>query len=275
MAQARRTLARWAVFLLLLTGAGLVLTPLAFMVSASFKSMPEILQIPPSLLPRELRWTNYEAVFRTIPFARYFYNSLRAALVTVICVLISSTTAGYAFAKFRFPGREALFLLILSQLMIPFQLRMVTLFEIAFRLRLVNTFLGLVLPGLVDAFGIFLMRQFLRSIPDDLIDAARIDGASELQIFRLIILPLAQPAMAALAVLTFLWNWEAFLWPLVIASSDAVATLPVGLAKFGEQYLVRYDLQLTAATIFTLPVLLVFLMLQRYIVQGISITGIR
>uniref|UniRef100_UPI002ADE65FB carbohydrate ABC transporter permease n=1 Tax=Thermoflexus sp. TaxID=1969742 RepID=UPI002ADE65FB len=150
-----------------------------------------------------------------------------------------------------------------------------TLFEMALHLRLVDTFLGLVLPGLVDAFGIFLMRQFIRTIPDDLIDAARIDGASEFQIFRLVVLPLLRPAIASLAILTFLWNWEAFLWPLVIASSDTVITLPVGLAKFGEQYLVRYDLQLTAATIFTLPVLLVFLLMQRHIVQGIALTGLR
>jgi multiple sugar transport system permease protein len=274
-ARVRRAITRWGLFLTLTIGAALVLAPITFMVSASFQPLPEILRIPPALIPRAPSLQNYYQVFQAAPFLQYFYNSLRAALVTVVSVLLTSALAGYAFAKFRFPGRDLLFLLILSQLMIPFQLRMVTLFELVFRWRLIDTFPGLVLPGLVDAFGIFLMRQFIRTIPDELIDAARIDGASELRIFASIILPLLKPALAALAILTFMWNWEAFLWPLVVASSDAVLTLPVGLAKFGEQYLIRYDLQLAAATLITLPVLLAFLATQRYIVQGITLTGFR
>jgi multiple sugar transport system permease protein len=253
-----------------------MLLPFFWMITASFKSLNEVIQIPPQWLPRQWDFRNYAEVFRQQPlFGRYFLNSVIVAAVTVASVLITSSLAGYAFAKYNFRGKNVLFVFVLSTMMIPFQIRMVPLFVMVSGWKLLDTYPGLILPGLVDAFGIFLMRQFIASIPTDLIDAARIDGASEPGIFLRIILPLIQPALSALAIFTLIGNWESFLWPLLITNSDELRTLPIGLALFSGRYLQRFDLQMAAATIAVLPMVLAFFVLQRRFVEGFTLTGLK
>jgi multiple sugar transport system permease protein len=254
-------------------GAVLMLAPLIWMVLASFKTLPEILTYPPTLLPNGFRTENYSTVITQSNFPRYFLNSTIVAAITVVSVLVTSSLAGYAFAKFRFPGRDILFVLVLATLMIPFQVRVIPLYVLASDFGLLNSYAGLVLPSLVDAFGIFLMRQFMQSIPTDLIEAARADGASEVRIFAGIVLPLVTPALSALAIFTLIVSWESFLWPLLVASSSDLYTLPLGLGQFAGRFLTRVELQMAASTLTVLPLLIVFLLMQRRFIEGIATTG--
>ncbi len=262
-------------YLLLAAGAVLMLAPLAWMVLASFKTLPEILTIPPTILPRTFRLENYRTVLEDTGFVRYFFNSVLISGITVASVLVTSSLAGYAFAKFEFPGRDVLFVLVLATLMIPFQVRVIPLYVLASDLHLLDSYAGLVLPGLVDAFGIFLMRQYLQSIPNDLIDAARADGASEPRIFVRIVLPLATPALSALAIFTLVASWESFLWPLLVVSSPEMFTLPLGLAQFSGRFITRVDLQMAASTLTVLPLLIVFLLMQRRFIEGLATSGLK
>lgn len=260
-------------YLALTLGAVVMLAPLIWMVLASFKSLPEILTYPPTVLPRSFGTANYETVITQGNYPRYFLNSVIVALVSVSAILVTSSLAGYAFAKFRFPGRNVLFVLVLATLMIPFQVRVIPLYVLASDLGLLNSYAGLVLPSLVDAFGIFLMRQFIQSIPNDLMDAARADGASEIRIFVSVVLPLVKPALSALAIFTLITSWESFLWPLLVASSTDLYTLPLGLSQFAGRFLTRVDLQMAASTLTVLPLLIVFLVMQRRFIEGIATTG--
>lgn len=262
-------------YLLLVAGTVLMVAPLVWMALASFKSLPEILRVPPTLLPESLHLDNYRTVLGDTAFVRYFLNSVLVAGITVASVLITSSMAGYAFAKFEFPGRRVLFVLVLATLMIPFQVRVIPLYVLASDLGLLDSYAGLVLPGLVDAFGIFLMRQYLQSIPSELIDAARVDGASELTIFVRIVLPLAKPALAALAIFSLVASWESFLWPLLVISSPDKYTLPLGLAQFSGRFVTRVDLQMAASALTILPMLIVFLIMQRRFIEGMATAGMK
>lgn len=262
-------------YLLLIAGAVLMVAPLLWMALASFKTLPEILRVPPTLLPESLHLDNYRTVLGDTAFVRYFLNSVLVAGITVASVLLTSSMAGYAFAKFEFPGRRVLFVLVLATLMIPFQVRVIPLYVLASDLGLLDSYAGLVLPGLVDAFGIFLMRQYLQSIPSELIDAARVDGASELTIFVRIVLPLAKPALAALAIFSLVASWESFLWPLLVISSPDKYTLPLGLAQFSGRFVTRVDLQMAASALTILPMLIVFLIMQRRFIEGMATAGMK
>lgn len=262
-------------YLLLVAGAVLMVAPLVWMALASFKTLPEILRVPPTLLPESLHLDNYRTVLGDTAFVRYFLNSVLVAGITVASVLVTSSMAGYAFAKFEFPGRRVLFVLVLATLMIPFQVRVIPLYVLASDLGLLDSYAGLVLPGLVDAFGIFLMRQYLQSIPSELIDAARVDGASELTIFVRIVLPLAKPALAALAIFSLVASWESFLWPLLVISSPDKYTLPLGLAQFSGRFVTRVDLQMAASALTILPMLIVFLIMQRRFIEGMATAGMK
>lgn len=271
-----RSLTQILLYVILIVGAIIMLLPFFWMVSASLKTLREVLQIPPTWLPNQVTLRNYGEVFRQQPlFGRFFLNSVIAATITVISVLITSALAGYAFAKFEFPGKRLFFVFILSTMMIPFQIRMVPLYVMISSWRLADTYLGLVLPGLVEAFGIFLMRQFIASIPNDLLDAGRMDGATELGIFFRIVLPLTFPALSALAIFTLIGNWESFLWPLLITNSEHMRTLPIGLSLFVGRYESRFDLQMAAATITVLPMVLVFFVLQKRFIEGVTLTGLK
>ena len=262
-------------YLLLLVGAVTMLTPLAWMVLASFKTLPEILAFPPTFLPEQVNLDNYRAVFDTADFVRYFLNSVVIAAISVASVLITSSMAGYAFAKFSFPGRDVLFVVVLATLMIPFQVRVIPLYVLASDLHLLNTYAGMVMPTLVDAFGIFLMRQYMLSIPSELIESARVDGAGEFRIFVQIMLPLARPALSALTIFTLVVSWESFLWPLLVASSPEMYTLPLGLAQFAGRFVDRTDLQMAAATLTVLPLLIAFLVMQKRFIEGMATTGMK
>ncbi len=264
-----------AKYLLLLIGAVAMLTPLVWMVLASFKTLPEILAFPPTFLPEQVNLENYRAVFETADFVRYFLNSAVIAVISVGSVLVTSSMAGYAFAKFSFPGRDALFVVVLATLMIPFQVRVIPLYVLASDLNLLNTYAGMVMPTMVDAFGIFLMRQYMLSIPSELIDSGRVDGAGEFRIFFQIVLPLARPALSALTIFTLVMSWESFLWPLLVASSSDMYTLPLGLAQFAGRFVNRTDLQMAAATLTVLPLLIAFLIMQKRFIEGMATSGMK
>lgn len=265
-----------AIYAFLLVGGAIALFPVFVMVTASFKSLAEVLRVPPTWLPEHLTLKSFREVFRQQPlYIRYFLNSAIVALITVASVLFTSSLAGYALSKFRFRGRNVIFIFILGTMMIPFEIRMVPLYVMVSDWHLTDTYLGLALPGLVGAFGIFLMRQFIASIPGDLMDAARIDGASEPGIFLRIVLPLSKPALSALAIFTLVGSWEAFLWPLLIVNSEAMRTLPIGLALFAGRYLQRLDLQMAASVLTVLPMVVVFFILQRRFVEGLTLTGLK
>jgi multiple sugar transport system permease protein len=259
----------------LTAGAVVMLLPLFWMFSAAFKPFAEILRVPPTWIPEAPTLKNFQTVFQQMPFARYMGNSLVVAFVTIFSVLLTSALGGYALSKFQFPGRDFIFLAILSTIMIPFQMRMIPLYVMIYQMGLVNTYTGLILPGAVDAFGIFMMRQYIQSVPNELIDAARIDGASEPGIFWRIVLPLCGPALSALAIFTFAWSWESFIWPLTVTNTDNMLTLPIGLSKFSGRYLTRYDLTMAAASITIAPVLIFFLIMQRRFIEGIALTGLK
>lgn len=262
-------------YVVLIAGAVWTLLPLAWMVSASFKPLSEVMRIPPTWIPIHPTLENFRQVFVQFPFSRYLLNSVIVATAVIGSVLLTSALAGYSLAKFDVPGRTFIFFLILSSLMVPFQTRMIPLYKMAVAFRLTDTRLGVMFPWLVDAFGIFLMRQFITTIPSELIEAARIDGASEPFIFLRIILPLSKQALSALAIFTLTANWEEFLWPLIVSTSDASRTLPVGLQSFAEQYGTNIHWQMAGSVIAVAPLLVVFLVLQRQFVEGIAMTGLK
>jgi multiple sugar transport system permease protein len=262
-----------AVFLLL--GALAVLFPFVWMVLTSFKPENEVITYPPHLLPRHPSLQAYKDVWTQISFARLFANSvIFAGAVTLASLTFDSLTA-YALARLRFPGREIVFWLILATLMVPFQVLLVPVFLQVYHFGWLNTYQGLIIPRATNGFGIFMLRQFFMSIPPSLDEAARIDGAGEFYIFRRITLPLSLPALATLGIFHFTFNWNDFLWPLVITSSDNMRTLPAGLAVFSGQHETQYNLMMAGAVLTLLPLLVAFIFLQRYFVRGIALSGIK
>jgi multiple sugar transport system permease protein len=261
------------VFLVL--GALAILFPFAWMLLTSFKPEQEVITYPPHLFPRHFTLQAYRDVWTQIDFARLFANSVVfAGGVTLASLTFDSMTA-FALARLRFPGRELVFWLILATLMVPFQVLLVPVFLQVYHFGWLNTYEGLIIPRATNGFGIFMLRQFFMSIPSSLDQAARIDGASEFYIFRKITLPLSLPALATLGIFHFTFNWNDFLWPLVITSSDAMRTLPAGLAVFSGQHETQYNLMMAGAVLTLLPLLIAFIFLQRYFVRGIALTGLK
>jgi len=261
--------------LALIIGLILLVGPFIWMLLGSFKPTPEIRQIPPTWLPANPTVQNYGDLLAKRNFPLYFLNSVIVAFAVTAGNLVFCSMLGYALAKLRFPGKRLIFLLVLGMLMVPGVVTFIPLFVLVSNLGLANTYLGLMLPFLAGPFGVFLMRQFIGELPDELIDAARVDGATEYYIFARIILPLSGPALATLGILTFLASWNSFLWPLVVAGEDHY-TLPVALALFSVgQNSTNFGLLLAGAVVVVLPVLLVFLALQRYFTQGIAMTGFK
>jgi multiple sugar transport system permease protein len=261
-----------------LTLGGLfMLLPFAWMIVSSFMSAAEIMTRPLRWLPAEIQFRNYEVLSKAIPIGSMYANSLIVTLSITLGVLLTSSLAGYGFAKFRFPGRDILFVLVLATLMIPFFVVLIPIFFLVRQLGWMDSYLGLIVPNVVTAFGIFLMRQYMLSLPDELLDAARIDGASELGIYWRIALPLAGPALGALAILAFVYHWNSFLWPLVVIRSRDLATIPIGLNSL-RVYASSpevINLQMAGAALAIIPVVAVFALLQRHFVRGIALTGIK
>lgn len=260
---------------LLLAVAFLSLLPYYWMVSCSFKTNDNMFLVPLQWIPNPINWGAYGDAWRAQDFTRYFLNTGFVAIAITAGNLLLASLAGYSLCKFRYFGRGVLFLLILSTMMLPLEVTMVPLFLIVKKLDWPNTYEGLIVPFLVDGFGVFLMRQYLKSIPNDLIEAARIDGASELRIFFQIILPLCKPALAALGVFTFREAWDMYIWPLIIVTKDSLRTLPLGISLFMSSFGTAWDQLMAVATIGTLPMILLFFFLQRSFIQGIAISGLK
>jgi multiple sugar transport system permease protein len=257
--------------------AGLVFTllPLAWMVSASFMSPGEANTYPPRLLPARATLEHYVALFTRLHLARSLFNSVIVAVVTTLLSLAINSMAGYAFAKLRFRGRDATFRLLLAALVIPAQVGMLPLFLLLQKMGLVNTLAAAMVPGLASIFGIFLIRQYALSIPDELLDAARIDGASEFHIYRTVVLPLLSPILVTLAAFTFLSMWNDFMWPLIVLSDEAKYTLPVALANLAGEHVQDTELMMAGSVLTVLPVLLVFLALQRAYIRGVMMGSVK
>ncbi len=253
-----------------------VISPFVWMVLGSFKSDEEIRRIPPTWLPSAPSLDNYTQLFSQLNFAHYFANRVIVAVAVTAGNMVFCSMLGYALAMLDFPGKKIVFGAVMGTLMIPGVVTFVPLFVLVANAGLVNSLPGLILPFLVAPFGVFLMRQFIMNLPRDLLDAGRVDGAGELRIFFRIILPLCGPALATLGILTFLGNWNSFLWPLVVAQNESSYTLPVALALYSTgQNQTNYGLLLAGATVVVLPILLVFLVFQRRFIEGIATTGIK
>ncbi len=260
----------------LLLGAIIMLMPFVWMLSTSLKPPDEVLSWPPQFIPKHVTIENFVTVFKTAPFVRFFFNSVAMASVSTVCILLTSMLAGYVFGKFTFPGRGFLFLLILATAMVPFETYMIPLYLSMVKLKFVNKFIGLVAPYLIMSSGIFFMRQnVISSIPDEVIDASRIDGASELTIFIRVILPMLHGAAGALAIFSFMQTWAAFIWPLIITSDRKLWTMELGLGMFQYRFTVDLGPINAGSMLSILPVLIVFLILRRNIVQGITLTGLK
>jgi multiple sugar transport system permease protein len=249
--------------------------PFVWMVLTSLKTEGDIFHYPPTLLPTVWTLDAYIDIWQRAPMARFFVNSVMFAGGVTIVSLFLDSLAAYAFSRLNFPGRNLLFFFVLIALMLPFQVTFIPLYVTVQQLGLINSFGGLIIPRATNAFGIFMLRQFFNSLPRELDEAARLDGAGEFYIYSRIILPLSGPALATLTIFHFMYNWNDFLWPLLITKSTEMYTLPAGLALFMGQHVVEYALMMAGATLALLPLFIAFLFAQRYFVQGIALSGLK
>lgn len=271
----RRTGASVLLHLSLALVAVSTLLPLIWMVSASVMPAGEATTDPPPFFPSRVTLEHYQTLFTRLDLGRHLLNSLVVALAATFLSLLFNSMAGYAFAKLRFPGRDRLFAILVGALAIPGQVGMLPLFLLTREMGLVNTYGGVLVPTLVSILGIFLIRQFALSIPDELLDAARIDGAGELRIFFSIVLPLSRPILATLALLTFMNTWNDFLWPLIVLTDESMQTMPVALAGLVGERALDTELMMAGAVLTVMPVLLVFLALQRHYIEGILMGSVK
>jgi multiple sugar transport system permease protein len=263
---------KWA---LLLAGALITVLPFLWMVGTSFKPESDVFGYPLRLQPTHPTLANYTDVWSALPFLRLVVNSVVFAGGVTLSSVFFDSLAAYALARLRFPGRTVAFYLVLATLMVPFQVTLVPVFELLFKLHWLNTYQGLIVPRATSAFGIFLLRQFFVTVPMELDEAARVDGASEWYIYSRIMLPLSRPALATLAVFYFMNNWNDFLWPLVVTSTNDMRTLPAGLTLFAGQYVVEHGVLMAGAVISLLPLAVAFALAQRYFTRGIATTGLK
>lgn len=249
--------------------------PFIWMLLTSTKSIGEILSYPPTFLPSGLHLENYTKSFEAAPFGRYYFNSIFVAVTVTLGQLITCSMAAYAFARMRFWGRNVLFYIFLGTMMIPYQVTMIPSFLVLKWLGWIDTYYALIVPGLASAFGTFLLRQFFMNIPKDLEEAAFLDGASHLRVLWSVILPLARPALATLAIFTFMGVFNDFLWALIVVNSESMNTVQLGLSIFRDRYQTQWDLLMAGSVTATLPVLIVFFLGQNYFIKGIALTGLK
>jgi multiple sugar transport system permease protein len=268
---------QWPLTIFLLVGSGVVLLPFVWMLCSSFKPPLEQAYIPPKLLPNRWIFSNYPAVFDLHPMGRYFLNSVVVSLITTLSAVLLAALAAYGFAKQRFFGSQFFFILILSKLIVPAYFNLIPRFLIVQNLGLLDTLTGIILPEMFTVYGVFWLRQYMLSVPDELLDAGRLDGASEWTILWRIVVPQCYPALAALAIVRFLWSWEEFLWPLIVVQTDANKTMAIGLASYSpiEVTFADYGVIMAAATVVVIPVVILYLLLQRTFIQGVTMTGIK
>lgn len=252
-------------------GGLLLVFPFVWMFLSAFKTREELVAF--TFLPRQFRLDNFYEVLSNSLFLRWYANSLIVALTVTACVLIFSSMAGYAIAKFRFRFRNLIFFMILSTMMIPVEMLIIPWYILG--QELIDTYTGIALPGLISAFGVFLMRQSADQVPDSILESARVDGAGEFRIFFQIVLPMLKPSLAALGIFVFLGNWNAFLWPLIITNTSTMFTLPVGLQYYSGQHSNEFHLIMAASCFTVIPVLIVFVFLQKHIIKGVTMSGIK
>ena len=273
----RRRMGRVLLYALLVSGCLATLLPFVWMVLGSFKSSREIIRIPPTLWPENPTLASYQTILNDpkLPLGRFYLNSFIVAGSQVLMILFTSSLAGFVFAKYRFFGKSALFGFILATMMIPAQVTMIPGYLMLARLGLIDSLWGLIVPSAVDAFGIFLMKQFIEGLPSELLDAARIDGASEWGIYWRIILAQIGPALATLGILSFMGSWNSYLWPLIVITTHERRTLPILLTWYTSVHGSRTDLEMAAGVLVVIPILFVYTFVQRWIVQGIAMTGFK
>lgn len=266
---------RGVLYVILAISALFMIVPFLWMLSTSLKADEYVLSMPPQFFPQPLTLRSYTQLVELFPIDRMFINSLFVATLATLGQLLTSSMAAYAFARMRFRGSGVVFLLYLATLMIPFQVTVTPLFILMRYLGWINTYQGLILPGVFSAFGVFLLRQFFLTIPRELEEAAVLDGASHWTIYWRIVVPLARPALATLGVFAFMASWNAFLWPLFIVRDPELMTLPVGLATLHGRWLTQWNLVMAGAMITVLPMLMVYLLAQKYFVRGVVLSGIK
>lgn len=266
-----------AVILLLLAVGGIVmLLPFVWMVLSSMKPTMELLKMPPTWLPEKGLWLgNYKQVLELISFDRYMLNSLLIATINTVVGLFTSALTGYIFAKYEFRGKNILFVFLLGSMMIPFQVIMIPMYNMMIDVKWVNTYYALTIPYFISIFGVFLMRQFMSKLPNDLMEAAFIDGCSHFRTFYSIMLPLVKSALSALGIFLFMGSWNDYLWPLIVIDSEVMRTIPLGLGVFIHQRGMKYDLLMAASVMSVLPILVVFFAAQKYFIEGITLTGMK
>lgn len=267
---------RTAIWIIVLAGALMMAVPFLWMVLTSLKTDAEAFLFPPKPLPASPQWKNYADAMSIAPFGRFFFNSAVISICVTLGSLLLNSLAAFAFAKYPFRGRDVLFIALLATMMIPGQVTMIPSFLLLKHLAWLDTYTGLIVPGLASAFGIFFLRQSMLTIPDDYLDAARLDGASELSIYRRVALPLVKPALATLGVFTFLGVWNDFLGPLIVVKSEEMKTLPLAISALSAgHYVMSWPLLMAGASFVIVPVLIVYLLAQRYFIEGIAAGGLK
>lgn len=272
----RKNVLQVIVLHIVMTSFALVtLLPFFWMLSASLMQSGEASIFPPRFLPETITFGNYVQLYEKLNVTRFFLNSLILSVSVTVLSLFVNSMAGFAFAKYAFRGKKQIFAALISSMIIPGQVTMLPVFLLLNKMGLINTYFGVIIPGLASIFGIFLIRQYLQSVPDSLIEAARIDGANDFLIYRKIILPLAKPVLVTLALFTFMGTWNDFLWPLIVMTKESMYTLPVALANLLGEHVQDVEMMMAGSVITIIPVLIVFLVLQKYYLQGIMIGGVK
>lgn len=263
------------IHLLMMIGIVVSLFPFFWLVMTAFKPSTEIFSYPMHIIPKKFALEHIKEVLSVMPLGIYYLNSSVVASVRVCSILFFCSLTGFVFAKLRFPGREIFFIIILATMMIPFQVRLVPLYLFFNKLGLLDTLRVLIIPGLMGPFEVFLMRQSIEFVPNELIDAARIDGSSTFRIFWQIVLPLSKPTLSALAIFTFMWSWSDFLWPIITITSVNKRTLEMGLAFFGNQYYTEYGTMMAGVLLSIIPIVGFFLVMQKQFIRGVALTGLK
>jgi ABC-type glycerol-3-phosphate transport system permease component len=271
----RKLVGRTALYVALIVSSIVMLVPFYWMVSTSIKLEADVFAYPPEWIPRPATLVHYVEVWTRLPFARFLFNSLLVASMVTLANVFFGTLAGYAFAKLRFPGRDKIFFVLLLTLMVPFQVNLIPLYKMMDLFRWVDTYWALIVPSATSVFGLYLMRQYIISIPDELLDAARVDGCSEFAVFWRIVAPLAMPGVATLGIFTFMAAWTDFLWPMIITNSMNMRTLPVGIALLQEYHTTNWTQTMAGSTIAALPMIIVFLFMQRQFIEGLTAGAVK
>ncbi|MCL6517577.1 MAG: carbohydrate ABC transporter permease [Alicyclobacillus sp.] len=271
----RRSLGVLLVHGILWIGVVVVAFPFVWMILSSFKSLPEFYQF--DFWPQHWDLSAYRQVLTQTEYGRWYLNSIVVAVIVTVSALFFASLVGYTLAKFRFRGNQLIFILILCTMMVPTELLVIPWYVMSARFGWVDTYWGIMFPGLMEAFGVFLMRQFMLGIPDDLLDAARIDGMSEFRIFLRVVLPQVKPALSALGILTFLGNWNAYLWPVIVVSTESMRTLPIGIGMFStaDNGGLQWNVIMAMSTLAVIPIVILYFIFQKRIVEGIALTGVK